>query len=60
MPRSKLNVVEITDLKTKAICFKKRRIGLIKKAMQLSKLTNCEVSLRIFFKEDCSLLEYES
>ena len=42
------------------LTFKKRRIGLIKKAMQLSLLADCEVSLKIFWKEDGSLLEYNS
>ena len=60
MGRGKVNIEKIADLKTKTICFKKRRIGLIKKAMQLSKLSECEVSLRIFWKEDGSLLEYAS
>ena len=32
----------------------------MKKAMQLSMLSNCEISLKIFWKEDGSLLEYLS
>jgi hypothetical protein len=42
------------------VTFKKRRIGLIKKAMQLSKLTNCNIRMTIYNPEDRSLVEYFS
>ena len=35
----------INDDKKKRLCLKKRRIALIKKAMQMSHLTECEVTL---------------
>jgi hypothetical protein len=60
MGRAKINASIITDINKRKLCFKKRRIGLIKKAMQLSKLSNCEISLKIFWKEDGSLVEYLS
>ena len=44
----------------RGLTFKKRRIGLVKKAMQLNLITQCEISLKIFYKEDGSLLEYNS
>jgi polyhydroxyalkanoate synthesis regulator protein len=50
----------ITGDNMRRLTFKKRRIGLLKKTMQLSLLSQCEISLRIFWKEDGSLLEYNS
>ena len=50
----------VSEDKKKWLCFKKRRIALIKKAMQLSQLTDCEITLQVFWKEDGSLLEYRS
>ena len=35
------NTEKIIDERERRICFKKRRIGLVKKAMQLSKLSDC-------------------
>ena len=40
------------------ITHRKRRSVLVKKAMQLSLLTGCEISLSIFSDEDGSLMEY--
>ena len=50
----------ITDNYIRRITLKKRRIGLLKKAMQLSLLADCEISLSIFWKDDGSLMEYNS
>jgi len=40
------------------VTFKKRRIGLLKKAIELSKLTDALVELRVYHKEDLSLVDY--
>ena len=45
---------------TRKVTFKKRRIGLVKKAMQLAIMSGCQVSLKVFFEEDGSLIEYFS
>jgi hypothetical protein len=58
--RSKVTNQYIDDAKLRKVCYKKRRIGLVKKAMQLSLLTDCEIELRIHFKEDNSLVRYVS
>ena len=42
------------------ITLKKSRIGLLKKAMYLSINAGCEIELRMFCKEDGSMLEYAS
>ena len=58
--RSKDTNQFIDDSKLRKLCYKKRRIGLVKKAMQLSLLTNCEIELKIYYKEDKSLVKYVS
>ena len=60
MGRKKLEIQSIEDDKIRRVMFKKRRVGVLKKAMELSVLTGCEISLSIFWKEDGSLLEYVS
>lgn len=50
----------ITDGYDRRVTFKKRRVGLLKKAMELSILAGCTISLSIFQEEDGSLLEYFS
>ena len=42
------------------ITFRKRRMGVVKKAIQLSKLSGCSILLSIFCSEDGSLIEYTS
>lgn len=60
MGRKKIEIQPIDDERVRRVCFKKRRIGLFKKAIQLSKLTGCKISLRIWNDEDNSLMEYDS
>lgn len=48
MGRKKISVEHIKDERTRAVTFNKRKAGLIKKAMELSILTGCEISLVIF------------
>ena len=50
----------INDDKKKRLCMKKRRIALVKKAMQLSHLTECEITMQVYWKGDGSLVEYRS
>ena len=50
----------ILDERTRRVCCKKRRIGLLRKAIQLSKLSGCEIQLKIYNPEDSSLLHYSS
>jgi hypothetical protein len=57
MGRKKIQIEEIIDERNRRVCFKKRRMGLLKKAIQLSKLTNCWISMKIFNPEDGSLIE---
>ena len=60
MGRRKIEIESIDDERTRRITFKKRRIGLLKKAIQLSKLTNAIVELKVYQPEDQSLIEYFS
>lgn len=61
MGRKKLEVDNmVDDERVRRVTFKKRRVGLIKKAMQLSKLTNAMVELKIYQSDDSSLVEYKS
>ena len=50
----------LTDARERKVTFKKRRIGIIKKAIQLSKLTGAVVEIKIYNKEDGSLVELAS
>ena len=60
MGRNKIQMNLIQDHKERHICFRKRRIGALKKLMQLSMLSGCRVELKIYLEEDNSLLEYRS
>ena len=60
MGRKKIEIEKIQDERDRRVTFKKRRIGLLKKAIQLSKLTDATVMLKVFNKEDSSLIEYYS
>lgn len=60
MGRKKLKIESIDDDKVRRVMFKKRRLGLMKKAMQLCKLTGCMIEMRIYQPDDSSLVEYHS
>lgn len=60
MGRKKITIEEIEDERIRRITFKKRRIGLLKKAIQLSKLTGALVQLKVHNPRDQSLIEYYS
>jgi len=58
MGEKKIIIQQIQDDRTKRVTFKKRRIGLLKKAIELSKLTDALVELRVYHKDDRSLVDY--
>ena len=60
MGRKKIEIEKINDDRIRRVTFKKRRIGLLKKAIQLSKLTDAKVMLKVYNHEDESLIEYFS
>jgi hypothetical protein len=60
MGRKKISIELIDDERVKRVTFKKRRLGLLKKAMQLSVLTNAKIMFKIYNPEDQSLIEYVS
>jgi hypothetical protein len=60
MGRKKEEIGKLTEVRERKVTFKKRRIGFIKKAIQLSELTGAIIQLKIFNEEDGSLIEYSS
>ena len=60
MGRKKIEIEYLTDERVRRVTFKKRRIGLLKKAIQLSKLTNARVQLKVYHEADQSFIEYYS
>jgi len=57
MGRKKIDISQIKDERNRHVTFNKRKAGLIKKAMELSILCNCEIALVIFNAEN-NLYEY--
>lgn len=60
MGRRKINIEYIENEKDRKISFKKRRFGLLKKAMELQALSNCHIEINIHWTEDNSLVKYNS
>lgn len=60
MGRKKIAIQEIWNERIRRVTFKKRRIGLFKKAIELSKLTGAYVQVKVFYDQDNSLIEYFS
>ena len=58
MGRKKIEMKRVDNDKIRRVTFKKRRIGVLKKAMELSLLTGAAVMIKIYQKEDDSLIEY--
>ena len=55
MGRRKIEIQAIKDERVRRVTFKKRRIGLLKKAVQLSLLTNVVVEMKVYNKENGEL-----
>ena len=61
MGRNKINIGKIDDARNRHVTFNKRKSGLIKKAMELSLLCDCQIALIIFEgKPADKLIEYSS
>lgn len=60
MGRKKIEFKYIASKRTRRVTLKKRRVGLVKKAMQLSLLTGAKVHLRVYSEHDNLLIEYYS
>ena len=60
MVKGKIEVTRIANPDSRLKCFKKRRLGIIKKAMQLELMTGCTINLQIINNEDNSLFSYGS
>ena len=59
MGRKKIEFESIEDERIRRVTFKKRRVGLIKKAIQMANLTNTLIYMKIYCPEDQSLVEYK-
>ncbi|KAI8911789.1 hypothetical protein EDD86DRAFT_203281, partial [Gorgonomyces haynaldii] len=59
MGRKKIKIAPITDDRNRQSTFNKRKVGLMKKAHELSVLCGCQVGLIIFSNKD-KLHEYSS
>lgn len=51
---------KIQEVRNRKVTFKKRRLGLIKKAMELTALTGTRIELKIYNDEDQSLIVFEA
>jgi hypothetical protein len=60
MDKKKDLYTEIKDERTRRITFKKRRIGILKKAVQLSLLSGSVIELKVYNQKDKSFVEYYS
>lgn len=60
MGRNKIEIDFVENKRKRKYCFKKRRFAIIKKAIELSKLTGCHVEVRVSYDEDNSLVSYNS
>ena len=60
MGRKKIRLSKIEDERKRKLTFKKRRIGLLKKGLQLSVLSGCFVKIQVYYESDKSLMEFRS
>jgi hypothetical protein len=49
--RKKIQIEKIEDAKSRNVTFNKRKIGLMKKAIEFSVLCDCQVALIVFGRE---------
>ncbi|KAF9285754.1 myocyte enhancer factor [Mortierella alpina] len=59
MGRKKIQIKTIMDERNRQVTFQKRRFGLMKKAMELSVLCDCQIGL-IIFNSNNKLVQYSS
>ncbi|CAK4613185.1 hypothetical protein LEN26_013665 [Aphanomyces euteiches] len=59
MGRKKIKIQRIDDDRNRQVTFAKRKTGIFKKAMELSKLCDCEIALIVFDSND-KLYQYSS
>ncbi len=52
MGRKKIQIEKIKDERSRAVTFQKRKVGIMKKAMELSILCDCEIALVIYAPGD--------
>ena len=60
MGRNKINIERITNDRNRQATFTKRKNGLIKKAMELSILCDCEIALICFNSTNNKIFVYSS
>jgi hypothetical protein len=48
MGRKKIQIEKIKDERSRSVTFQKRKVGIMKKAMELSILCDCEIALVIY------------
>ncbi|CAN8065071.1 unnamed protein product [Agarophyton chilense] len=58
--RGKIQIRRITDNRTRQVTFLKRKNGLLKKAMELGVLCDCEVAVIVYNPHNGKLFEYSS
>jgi hypothetical protein len=59
MGRKKIKIEKISQPKNRQVTFNKRKVGLMKKAMELSILCDCDIAL-VVFSSDSKLFQYSS
>ena len=52
MGKRSIKIEKIENDRVRRIAFKKRRMGFLKKAMQLSLLSGCQIHMKIWNPED--------
>ncbi|KAG0168437.1 Myocyte-specific enhancer factor 2D [Apophysomyces sp. BC1034] len=60
MGRKKIKIQLIKDDRNRQVTFHKRKLGLMKKAYELSVLCNCDIALIIFNNSNNKLVQYAS
>ena len=58
MARGHIATEYMEDEKKRLKCFNKRRLGILKKCMQISIISGCKVELKIVNDQDSSYLSY--
>jgi MADS-box transcription enhancer factor 2A len=53
MGRKKIQIEKIKDERSRLVTFQKRKTGIMKKAMELSILCDCEIAIAIISSDKC-------